>query len=70
MKILIIEDEIPAVRTLKKMLCDIPELEAEIVNVTDSVIGSIEWLKNNPLPELIFMDIHLTDGISQPEKSQ
>ena len=64
MKILIIEDEIPAVRTLKKMLCDIPELEAEIVNVTDSVIGSIEWLKNNPLPELIFMDIHLTDGIS------
>ena len=64
MKILIVEDELPAVRTLKKILAEIPELEAEIVNCTDSVISTIEWLKNNPAPELIFMDIHLTDGLS------
>ena len=55
MKILIVEDELPAVRTLKKILAEIPELEAEIVNCTDSVISTIEWLKNNPAPELIFM---------------
>lgn len=64
MKILIIEDEIPAVKTLKRLLMDIPELEAEVVGVIDSVEGAVEWFKNNLMPELIFMDIHLTDGIS------
>lgn len=64
MKILIIEDEIPAVKTLKRLLMDIPELEAEVVGIIDSVEGAVEWFKNNLMPELIFMDIHLTDGIS------
>ncbi|MDO5569841.1 MAG: LytTR family DNA-binding domain-containing protein [Bacteroidales bacterium] len=64
MKILIIEDELPAVRTLKKMILDIPELEAEIVAITDTVESTIDWLKSNPSPELVFMDIHLPDGLS------
>lgn len=64
MKILIVEDEIPAVKSLKRMLLEIPELEAEIVGTTDSVESSIEWLRTFPMPELIFMDIHLTDGLS------
>ena len=64
MKILIVEDELPAVRTLKKMLNEIPELEAEIVDTKDSVVATVDWLNNNPAPDLIFMDIHLTDGLS------
>lgn len=64
MKILIIEDEIPAVKTLKRLLMDIPELEADIVGAIDSVSDAVEWFRSNPMPELIFMDIHLTDGIS------
>lgn len=64
MKILIIEDELPAVRTLKRMLQEIPELEAEFVGTADTVEGALEWLQNNPMPELIFMDIHLPDGLS------
>ena len=64
MKILIVEDEIPAVRTLKHILLDIPELETEIVGITDSVESTLAWLKEHEIPDLMFMDIHLPDGLS------
>ena len=64
MKILIVEDEIPAVKTLKRILLEIPELETQIVGVTDSVQSTLEWLQHHATPDLMFMDIHLTDGLS------
>ena len=64
MKILIIEDEIPAAKTLRRLLSEIPEVEAEILATIDSVEGAVEWLGSNPMPELVFMDIHLADGLS------
>lgn len=64
MKILIVEDEIPAVKTLRRILLEIPEADAEIVGVTDSVQSALEWFNLNPMPDLVFMDIHLTDGLS------
>lgn len=64
MKILIIEDEIPAAKTLRRLLGEVPELEAEVVATIDSVEGAVEWFGANPMPELVFMDIHLADGIS------
>jgi len=63
MKLLIIEDEAPAFRRLQNLLHEIdPRLE--IIEVIDSVEDSIKWLKNHNAPDLIFMDIQLSDGLS------
>jgi len=63
MKLLIIEDEAPAFRRLQKLLTEINP-DHEIVEVIDSVEDSVNWLKNHQAPDLIFMDIQLSDGIS------
>lgn len=63
MKVLIIEDEAPAFRRLQKVLDEI-DSTIEIVEVLDSVCDSVKWLKNHQSPDLIFMDIQLSDGIS------
>lgn len=63
MNALIIEDEKAAVRNLKVLLCDeAPDIE--IIAVLDSITESVEWFRANPMPELIFLDIHLADGSS------
>lgn len=61
MKTLIIEDEKAAVRNLRVLIAEVAP-EIEIVAVLDSIRDSIEWFRNNPLPELVFLDIHLADG--------
>lgn len=61
MKIFIIEDEKAALRNLKAILAEICP-EAKIAGEADSICESIEWLENNDMPELVFMDIHLADG--------
>lgn len=63
MKVLIIEDEAPAFRRLQKILEEV-DSQVEIVEVIDSVEESVKWIKNHQLPDLIFMDIQLSDGIS------
>lgn len=63
MKVLIIEDEAPAFRRLQKLLEELdPELE--IVEVFDGVKESVKWLNHHQCPDLIFMDIQLSDGLS------
>jgi DNA-binding LytR/AlgR family response regulator len=62
-KVLIIEDEIPAQRMLKKMLTEL-DYEIEVVGCLDSIKSSVEWFKNNPHPEIVLLDIQLSDGIS------
>ena len=63
MHIVIIEDEQPAARQLKKMLQDIRP-GAEILAVLDSVESAVRWIKREESPDLIFMDIQLGDGLS------
>ncbi|MEL7145962.1 MAG: response regulator, partial [Bacteroidota bacterium] len=63
MKVLIIEDEAPAFRRLQKVIEEIDN-QIEIVDVLDSVSDSVKWLKAHRAPDLIFMDIQLSDGIS------
>lgn len=61
MKTIIIEDEKPAARYLAKLL----ENEGiQPLATLNSVKESVQWLKNNEEPELIFLDIQLGDGIS------
>ena len=63
MKVLIIEDEAPAFRRLQKQLEKLCP-EVEILEVIDSIEDSVKWLIDNPAPDLIFMDIQLSDGLS------
>lgn len=61
MKIIIIEDENAAVRNLKALLQEIKP-EVEIITVIDSIAGALDWFSIHPMPDLLFMDIHLADG--------
>ena len=63
MKILIVEDEELAVKKLKKTLSAVDD-SAEVVGETDSIQNTVNWLQNNPVPDLILMDIELADGQS------
>ncbi|MCL7753394.1 LytTR family DNA-binding domain-containing protein [Polaribacter sp. Z022] len=61
MNVLIIEDEKPAARRLNRMLA---ELKIEVQQMLHSVEESLNWLQNNEHPDLIFLDIQLSDGLS------
>lgn len=63
MKILIIEDEAPAFRRLQNVLDEI-DPNIEIVEVIDSVDDAVKWFNNHAEPDLILMDIQLSDGVS------
>jgi len=63
MKVFIVEDEDLAVKKLRKTLESVDE-SAEVVGVAESIRDSVNWLKNNPAPDLILMDIELCDGQS------
>lgn len=61
-KVLIIEDEKPAQIYLAGLILDM-EPDFKVLAILDSVQSSVDWLKNNTA-DLIFMDIHLIDGVS------
>jgi len=63
MKILIVEDEDLAVKKLQKTLQSIGD-DLEVVGTANSIVSTVEWLKSNPQPDLILMDIELSDGQS------
>ncbi|ELR72309.1 Two-component system response regulator [Fulvivirga imtechensis AK7] len=64
MKVLIIEDEVPAAEKLERYLHRYDE-NIEVVDRITSVSDAVQWLKNyQDKVELIFMDIQLTDGKS------
>lgn len=63
MKILIIEDEKHNASRLQRLLADISP-EFEVVGVLETVKESIDWLKKNATPDVILMDIRLSDGLS------
>jgi DNA-binding LytR/AlgR family response regulator len=62
MKVLIVEDETVAYTNLKKIISEI-DPEIEVLGNTESVKQTVQRLQNSPrMPDLIFMDIHLSDG--------
>lgn len=63
MKILIVEDEDLAVKKLQKTL-ELVNPDAQVVGFADSIKSAVEWLQDNPQPDLILMDIELADGQS------
>jgi two-component system LytT family response regulator len=63
MKVIIIEDEKPAAEKLQKALQN-SNVPVEVLAVLASVKESVNWLGTHGTPELVFMDIELTDGLS------
>jgi len=62
-RVLIIEDEKPAAEWLRKLILKVnPEIS--VLSVIDSVSGAVEWFRQNPAPDLVFLDIQLADGLS------
>lgn len=61
MNVIIIEDEKPSARRLQRML---KVLNIDAQTMLHSVEESIAWFKNNKHPDLIFLDIQLSDGLS------
>ena len=61
-KVVIIEDEKPAVSKLERLLSQMDDT-FEVQAVMDTTRSAIKWLKDNT-PDLIFLDVHLADGIS------
>lgn len=61
MNILIIEDEKPAARLLQRK---VEKMGLEVNHMLHSVEESIAWFQNNSHPDLIFLDIQLSDGLS------
>ncbi|WP_297702752.1 LytTR family DNA-binding domain-containing protein [uncultured Eudoraea sp.] len=61
MNVLIIEDEKPAARRLARLLT---ELNVNVSTMLHSVEEAVEWFQNNEHPDLIFLDIQLSDGLS------
>ncbi|HOW10000.1 MAG TPA: LytTR family DNA-binding domain-containing protein [Bacteroidales bacterium] len=61
MRILIVEDETAAFENLVDILREL-DPEIEVAGNTESIRQTIRWLKSNPMPDLILMDIHLSDG--------
>jgi len=61
MRTIIIEDEKPSARRLQRML---EKLDVPVETLLHSVNDSIQWLLANEHPDLIFLDIQLSDGLS------
>ncbi|MCB0518236.1 MAG: response regulator transcription factor [Lewinellaceae bacterium] len=63
MKILIVEDEINAFQYLRDSILKIRP-DVQIQAHLESVEETVNWLLENPSPDLIFLDIELSDGRS------
>ena len=63
MTVLIIEDEAPAVERLQKLLAEAAP-SAQVAGIADSIERSVQWLQTYKAPDLILMDIELSDGQS------
>ena len=63
MRAVIVEDEIIAAQNLQHLIKQANK-DIEIIAILQSIEDSVEWFSLNPNPDLVFMDIHLSDGAS------
>lgn len=62
MRVLIIEDEVLTSRRLRQLIQSADD-SIDVLAILDSIEDSVEWFCNNSAPDLIFMDIQLSDGL-------
>lgn len=63
MKIVIIEDEAFAADILESMILELRP-ETDVLEKLESIEEAVEWFSTNQHPDLVFCDIHLSDGNS------
>ncbi len=63
MQVLIVEDEPLAVKKLTRLLEEVA-FDVKVVGTAGSIRAAVEWLEANVAPDLIFLDIELSDGQS------
>ena len=63
MNALIVEDEALSAQHLKTLLHKTAP-EINVINILDTVKDTVDYLKTIPAIDLIFLDVHLADGIS------
>jgi len=61
--VLIIEDEPHAQIEMKRLLANSSH-EIHVIDCIDTVEDAINWINNNPEPDIMFFDIQLSDGLS------
>ena len=64
MKVIIIEDEKPAARLLQRKL---EKINIDVYAMLHSVEDAINWFAKNEHPDLILLDIQLSDGLSNQD---
>ncbi len=57
----IVEDEAYAVKRLQSILSEIAG-DTDVVAVLGNIEDSVKWFRKSPAPDLVFMDVHLSDG--------
>ena len=62
MQVIIIEDEPLAATHLSTLISEC-DAGIEVIAILDSVTSAETWFKSNVHPPLVFMDVHLGDGI-------
>lgn len=62
MNIIIVEDELKAAKSLATLINKLKP-EAKIISQLQSVERAVNYLSNHGMPELLFMDVQLSDGI-------
>ena len=63
MKVIIIEDESATARRLQKLLLEI-DPSIQVLTILESISQTVHWLGLHGEPDLMFMDINLSDGLS------
>lgn len=61
MNIIIVEDELKAAKSLANIIAELKPT-AKIVAQIQSIEGAIDYFSDNDMPDLLFMDIQLSDG--------
>lgn len=62
-KALIVEDEKPAAEHLQRLISQL-DVEIDILGTISSIDDALVWFDNHPMPDLLFLDIQLSDGLS------
>jgi two-component system LytT family response regulator len=63
MKAIIIEDEKRAANHLIRLIQEV-DADIEVINELQTINQSVEWFRENSMPDIVFLDIHLADGSS------
>ena len=63
MKAIVIEDEKRAASHLIRLIHEV-DADIEVIAELQTINRSVEWFRGNPMPDVVFLDIHLADGSS------